>query len=149
MFLNKCLSAYINKNRYTFKIKLFFPYNLPFGKPIRRVVRMTTYMYECIYTVYRVSGNNRQIFHGQIERIKLNRKVLYHFVSLPKVNEILILKDSQILLRSIIYTSTDRLAVGSGDNLASASFELCRLAVVCAARSACQSILNSQGPSDR
>ena len=32
---------------------------------------------------YRVSGNNRHIFHGQIEWIKLSRKVLYHFVNFP------------------------------------------------------------------
>jgi len=34
-------------------------------------------------SVYRVFGNNRQIFHGQIERTKLSRKVFYHFVNFP------------------------------------------------------------------
>ena len=44
-----------------------------------------------ISIIYRVSGNNRQIFHGQVKRTKLSRKILYHFVSFPIVNEILIL----------------------------------------------------------
>jgi len=30
-----------------------------------------------------MSENNRQIFHGQVERTKLSRKVFYHFVSFP------------------------------------------------------------------
>jgi len=44
-------------------------------------ILMYTLVY--IYIMYKVSGNNRQIFHGQVERIKLSRKVLYHFVSFP------------------------------------------------------------------
>jgi len=46
--------------------------------------------------IYRMSGNNRQIFHRQVERTKLSRKVLYHFVSSPIINEILIFKNSRI-----------------------------------------------------
>jgi len=53
---------------------------------------------------YRVSGNNRQIFHEQVERTKLSRKVLYYFVNFPIVNEILILKDSRI--RALAWPTT-------------------------------------------
>jgi len=60
----------------------------------------------------------------------------------PTVNEILILKNSRILLRSVCaYQSLDAQAVGSGDNLASAPSELW-LAAMCAARDACQPIPN-------
>jgi len=45
--------------------------------------QITTFVYYHIHTIYRVSRNNRQIFHEQVERTKLNRKVLYHFVSFP------------------------------------------------------------------
>jgi len=60
------------------------------------ISRHPVYIY--IY-IHRMSGNNRQIFHGQVERTKLNQKVLYHFVEinfLNKVKGILILKDNRI-----------------------------------------------------
>jgi len=54
-----------------------------------------SHIYIYIY-ICRVSRNNRQIFHGQIEQTKLSRKVLYHFLNSLIVNEILILKDNRI-----------------------------------------------------
>jgi len=37
--------------------------------------KITNVNYLC--DLYRVSQNNRQIFHGQVERAKLNQKVLF------------------------------------------------------------------------
>jgi len=89
-----------------------------------------------------MSGNN-QIFHGQIEWTKLNRKVLYHFVSFSIVNEILILKDNRIRApaRPITTKSTDRLAhepLGTG--IPCSSYGGLRR---CAARDACLLTPNS------
>ena len=44
---------------------------------------------------YTGSQNNRQIFHGQVERTKLSRKILYHFAI---VNKILIIKNYRKLI---------------------------------------------------
>jgi len=48
--------------------------------------------------LYRVSQNNRQIFHGQIERTKLSRKVRYHFAIFAIINKILITKNCRKLV---------------------------------------------------
>ena len=45
-----------------------------------------------------MSQDNHQIFHGQAERIKLSRKVLYHFAIFAIVNKILITKNCQKLV---------------------------------------------------
>ena len=81
--------------------------------------------------------NNRQIFHGQVERTNLSRKILYHFVSVPK--KILILKNSRILLRSVYGTPTDRLARGPwGAGIAWQAHRRSYGSDRCAARGACQ-----------
>lgn len=54
-----------------------------------------TFVYVYI-NVYRVSGNCRVIFHEHVERIKLNRKVLYCFAIFAIVNKRSINKDRRM-----------------------------------------------------
>ena len=49
-------------------------------------------MYVCTI-IYRVLLKYDIIYPEQVERTKLNRKVLYHFAIFAKVNEILITKN--------------------------------------------------------
>lgn len=52
------------------------------------------------HCVYKVSGNHCLISCGQIERVKLNRKVFYRFTSLSIINKKLINED----LRTVVYS---------------------------------------------
>ena len=50
--------------------------------------------------MYSVSDNSRPIFCERVERVKLNRKILYHFAIFAIGNELLIIKDQPIRCRA-------------------------------------------------